>query len=106
MIQSFGKREDGDWVEARGQVRRLLADDEDDGESHQRFVVTLPGGQTLLIAHNTEVAERIPLGLADRVRFRGLYVYNDSGGVVHFTHRDPHGREAGGWVEFRGKRYS
>ncbi len=105
MIRAPGKREDGDWVEVSGRVHRLLADDDDDGEAHQRFVIHAAGGQTLLVAHNLELAGRVPLGLADRVRVRGLYVYNDSGGVVHFTHRDPHGREAGGWVEFRGKRY-
>lgn len=105
MSQPFGKRQDGEWVEGRGQVVRLLSDDGDD-EQHQRFVVAVPGGQTLLIAHNLDVADRVPLGMGDRVRFHGLYVFNAEGGVVHCTHHDPHGQEAGGWVEFRKRRYA
>ena len=105
MSKLYDKNDDGDWIEARGQVRRLLSDGSD-FERHQRFVVVVDGDQSLLIAHNLEIADRIPLGLGDRVRFRGIYEYNDSGGVVHFTHRDPHGEEAGGWVEFRKERYA
>ena len=105
MSPGYGKADDGAWIEARGQVRRLLTDDVHD-ERHQRFVVRIAGGQTLLVAHNLEIADRVPLGLGDRVRFRGLYEFNDQGGVVHFTHRDPHGQEAGGWVEFQRKRFA
>ena len=83
---------------------RLFHDD-DPGSRHQRFVVSVPGGQTLLIAHNAELGERIPLGLGDRIRFRGLYEWNDLGGLVHWTHTDPLGELEGGWVEFRKRRY-
>ena len=105
MTAPFGKSDDGDWVETRGQVVRLFHDDAEH-EDHQRFVIDVAGGGSLLVAHNLDVAERIPLGLGDRVRVRGLYEFNEQGGVVHFTHHDPHGREAGGWVEFRKKRYA
>jgi hypothetical protein len=68
-------------------------------------VLRVGGGQTLLIAHNTEVAGRVPLSLGDRARFRGSYEWNDLGGMVHWTHRDPMGHTDGGWIEFRNKRY-
>jgi len=105
LSAAYGKATDGQWIEERGQVRRLLNDAPHD-ERHQRFVVRIAGGQTLLVAHNLEIAERVPLGLGDRIRFRGLYAFNHEGGVVHFTHRDPHGQEAGGWVEYRKTRYA
>ena len=73
---------------------------------HQRFVLSVGDGQTLLIAHNAELAGRIPLGLGDRVRFRGLFEWNAHGGLVHWTHADPMGHDEGGWVEFRKKRYA
>src|SRR5512140_1826472 len=38
-------------VEASGTVTRVLADDRD-GSRHQRFVVAVPSGHTVLIAHN------------------------------------------------------
>jgi hypothetical protein len=86
-------------------VTRLLPDDHD-GSRHQRFILQLRSRQTLLIAHNIDLARRIPLGMGDRVRFRGLYEWNDLGGLVHWTHHDPHGNEDGGWVSHRRKIYS
>lgn len=62
--------------------------------------------QTLLVNHNIAIAERVPLGLGDRVRVRGLYEWNASGGLVHWTHGDPMGEEEGGWIEFRKRRYA
>ena len=45
-------------VEGRGHVVRVLADDRQ-GARHQRFIVRLASGQTLLIAHNIDVAPRV-----------------------------------------------
>ena len=81
MRSAYAKADTGRWIEDSGLVLRLLPDD-DDGSRHQRFVIKLRGGQTLLVAHNTEVAERIPVGLGDRVHFRGMYDWNDLGGLV------------------------
>jgi hypothetical protein len=105
MRSAYAKADTGRWIEDSGLVLRLLPDD-DDGSRHQRFVIKLRGGQTLLVAHNTEVAERIPVGLGDRVHFRGMYDWNDLGGLVHWTHHDPLGVEDGGWVRYRRRTYS
>jgi len=102
---SWGKRDSGQWIEGSGFVRRLITDDIE-GARHQRFVLDIPGGQTLLIAHNIDIAPRLPVGLGDKVRFRGLYEYNALGGLVHWTHHDPHGTEEGGWVRFRDREYA
>jgi len=101
----FDKRASGEWVEGTGRVVRLLADDDEEGP-HQRFVVRTPAGQSLLIAHNLDVAPRVPLGMADRIGFCGIYEWSDLGGTVHWTHHDPRGLEEGGWVEYRQRRYS
>ena len=100
MRPASAQADTGRWIEDTGLVRRLLPDD-DDGSHHQRFVIQLRGGQTLLMAHNTDVAERIPVVLGDRLHFRGLYEWNDLGGLVHWTHHDPMGVEDGGWVRYR-----
>ncbi len=102
-MPDLGKRDVGRWTEAAGIVCRLLSDDEDD-ERHQRFVIDT-GEQTLLIAHNLDIAERVPVGMGDRVRCRGIYEFNDRGGTLHWTHRDPMGNEEGGWIEHRRRRY-
>ena len=92
-------------VEGEGTVTRLLPDDLD-GLRHQRFVIQLTSGQTLLVAHNIDVAPRIDgLKVGDSVRFNGEYVWNEKGGVIHWTHHDPQGRHVAGWVMHNGKRY-
>ena len=100
----FSRSDDDTWVEGSGIVLRLFHDDRD-GPNHQRFVLDMRNGQTLLIAHNTDLAKRVPLGVGERVQFRGLYEWNDLGGLVHWTHHDPHGVEDGGYVRFRTKEY-
>jgi hypothetical protein len=105
MRPAYDKADTGNWIEDTGVVRRLLSDDSDKSR-HQRFVIRLKTGQTVLIAHNIDIASRIPLGLGDRVRFRGMYEWNDLGGLVHWTHHDPHGLDDGGWVRFRTRDYA
>ena len=92
-------------VEGRGVVKRILPDD-NDGSRHQRFILELGSGQTLLIAHNVDVAPRIPsLRKGDKVAFQGEYDWNPKGGVIHWTHHDPGGRHPGGWLKHKGKTY-
>ncbi len=92
------------WLEAEGIVERLLPDDTH-GSRHQRIIVRIPSGRTVLIAHNIDLAPRVePLGPGDRLRFRGEYEWNDKGGVVHWTHHDPSGRRRGGWIELGNRR--
>ena len=105
MRSAYTKADTDRWIEDTGIVRRLVPDD-DDGSRHQRFVIRLSSGQTLLIAHNIDLADRIPLSLGDRVHFRGVYEWNDLGGLVHWTHHDPLGLEDGGWVRYRRREYS
>ena len=93
-----------EWIEDVGVVVRLFNEDHDD-IPHQRFVVRLSSGQTLLIAHNLEIADRVPVGVGDRVGFRGIFEWNPQGGVVHWTHHDPQGGEEEGLIRFRDRVY-
>ena len=94
-----------EWIEDTGVVVRLLNEDHDD-VPHQRFVLRLASGQTLLIAHNLDIADRAPVGVGDRVGFRGVYEWNREGGVVHWTHHDPQGGEDNGYLRFRDRIYA
>jgi Protein of unknown function (DUF3465) len=92
-------------VQGEGEVLKLLKDDTQ-GRHHQRFLLKLSSGQTLLVAHNIDLAPRISsLREGDRVAFNGEYEWNDKGGVIHWTHRDPDGRHVDGWLEHNGRRY-
>lgn len=95
----------GQQVHGGGEVIRILADD-NDGSRHQRFIVRLSSERTLLIAHNIDIAPRVPsIAVGDQVFFNGEYEWNDKGGVIHWTHRDPQNRHQAGWIEHKGKKY-
>lgn len=95
----------GQQVQGAGQVIRILSDD-NDGSRHQRFILELSPGRTVLVAHNIDLAPRVPsLREGDRVSFYGEYETNSQGGVIHWTHHDPQGSHVAGWLEHNGKRY-
>ena len=103
--RAFDNRANNLRVEGRGAVRRTLPDD-NDGSRHQRFILELGSGQTLLVAHNVDVAPRVPdLQTGDEVEFRGEYEWSPQGGVIHWTHHDPEGRRPGGWLRHKGQTY-
>ncbi len=92
-------------VEDSGKVIKILADDHH-GSRHQKFLVKVSSGQTLLFAHNIDLAPRIDsIQVGDFIHFRGEYVYNPKGGIVHWTHRDPQGGHFGGWIKHNGNTY-
>jgi hypothetical protein len=92
-------------VRDQGRVVKVLFDD-NDGSKHQRFIVRLQSGITVLIAHNIDLAPRVnALKEGDTVSFYGEYVWNEKGGIVHWTHRDPHGHHLAGWLKHNGATY-
>lgn len=92
-------------VETSGVVTKLLPDDHR-GSRHQRFILRLPSGHTVLVSHNIDLAPRIDgLRAGDAVNLRGEYEWNRQGGVIHWTHHDPKGGRSGGWIRHRGRVY-
>lgn len=104
VAEAFANRRSNVWVEASGSVERLLADDLH-GSRHQRFLIELPGGHSLLVSHNIDLAPRVPLALGQIVELRGEYEWNEKGGLVHWTHHDPDNRRPGGWIRTAGRIY-
>lgn len=105
LAAAFEDRESNFQIEGRGIVTKILPDDKEGGR-HQRFIVRLGSGQTLLVAHNIDVAPRIsPLREGDTVLFYGEYEWSSKGGVIHWTHHDPDGRHPAGWLKHNGQTY-
>ena len=105
VARAFRARESDVLVGGRGEVVRVLADD-NDGSRHQRFILRLSSGQTLLVAHNIDLAPRLAgLKAGDEVEFFGEYEWNEQGGVLHWTHKDPRGNHPAGWLRYRGETY-
>jgi hypothetical protein len=95
----------GSQFESEGTVVRVLSDD-NEGSRHQRFIVRLASGRTILIAHNIDLAPRVEgLSAGDTVSFSGEFEDNDKGGVVHWTHHDPNGHHTSGWIRHHGRTY-
>ena len=102
---AFDQRVSNIPVEDEGTISRILADDTS-GSPHQRLIVRLVSGRTVLIQHNIEVAPRVDgVGVGDKLGFSGEYIWNDQGGLVHWTHHAPAGRHAAGWLAHNGRVY-
>jgi uncharacterized protein YcfL len=101
----YAKKQSQVWVEDSGVVVKVLADDSN-GSRHQRFLVKVNTGQTLLFAHNIDLAARVEnIQFGDQVAFSGEYIYNHKGGIIHWTHHDPQGKHRAGWIKLNGKTY-
>lgn len=105
LERAFEQRASNVQVAGEGVVSRILRDDTLDSP-HQRFIVRLPSGLTVLVSHNIALAPRIDdLKAGDTVAFSGEYVWNEQGGLVHRTHRDPRSGLASGWLRHNGRTY-
>ncbi len=103
--QAFERQSRHLQVEATGSVIKVLPDDTKPPQ-HQRFLLKLENGITLLVAHNIDLAPRVPgLKVGDALEFSGEYEWNKKGGVVHWTHHDPDGRHVAGWLRHNGNTY-
>lgn len=92
-------------IQGVGIVLKNLRDDMK-GSRHQKFILQDATGQTVLVAHNIDLAPRLDgLNKGDRVAFNGEYEWNARGGVIHWTHRDPRGYHDPGWLKYQGKTY-
>ncbi|HEY0891935.1 MAG TPA: DUF3465 domain-containing protein, partial [Cellvibrio sp.] len=104
LKQAFAQKQSHVWIEGSGTVKKLLADDTQ-GARHQRFLVSISPEQTLLFAHNIDLAPRVAeLQVGDQISFKGEYIYNPKGGIMHWTHHDPQGRQHG-WITHHNHTY-
>ncbi|WP_084005364.1 DUF3465 domain-containing protein [Gilvimarinus polysaccharolyticus] len=105
LQQAWQQQRSDVQVRGSGIVSRVLADDTK-GSQHQRFILKINEQQTLLVAHNIDLAPRLPnLRPGDLVEFYGEYEWNNRGGVLHWTHKDPRGKHAHGWLRYQGQQY-
>lgn len=94
----------GEMVTLEAEIVKVLPDD-NEGSRHQRLLLALETGGTVLVSHNIDLAPRVPTEEGDVILVRGQYEWNDRGGVLHWTHHDPKDWREGGWIEFEGERY-
>ncbi|AMX20121.1 hypothetical protein IEC338SC_3002 [Acinetobacter pittii] len=102
---AYEQRQSNVQVQGSGRVKAILRDD-NDGSRHQKFILVLKNGLSILVAHNIDLAPKISnLNKGDIIEFYGEYEYNPKGGVLHWTHHDPQGRHESGWLKHDGQIY-
>jgi len=104
IIAAYETQRSNAIVRTSATVHRLLLDD-NQGDRHQKMILRLRSGHTVLLAHNIDLAPRVPAAVGDTIEFQGEYEYSQQGGVVHWTHHDPRGRHKGGWIRHQGETY-
>lgn len=105
IVSAYQSKRSDVQVRGSGTVKRTLKDD-NDGSRHQKFILELSDGLSVLVAHNIDLAPRISgLRSGDKIEFNGEYEWSEQGGVLHWTHHDPGGRHIDGWLKHNGKLY-
>jgi hypothetical protein len=94
---------------ASGSVARTLGLRRGPSGMHEGFLLHLRGsagrGLTIRVEDNVDLTGPIPMAAGDDVEVRGEYVYDERGGLIHYTHLDPRGRHPGGYVRVHDKVY-
>ena len=103
--QAFREQKSDIQVQSSGRVKAILPDD-NNGSRHQKFILELGNGQTVLVAHNIDLSPRLDdLEKGEIMQFYGEYEYSQQGGVIHWTHHDPQKSHADGWLKYKGRTY-
>ncbi len=92
-------------VTVQGVVAQVFPDRVGPTGRHEVFLIRLPSGLTLEVDDNVDIAPHAPVQVGDPIAIHGEYIWKETGGKIHYTHRDPRGRHQDGWIEVRGKRY-
>jgi hypothetical protein len=104
VLDAFDARSSDVIVQVLATVKKNLPDD-NVGSRHQKMILLLPSGHSVLLAHNIDLADRVPTAEGDTIEVKGEYEYSEQGGVLHWTHHDPRGRHADGWIKHDGVTY-
>ena len=73
---------------------------------HETFGVGTAAGPVQIV-DNTGIAPRVPVQPGDSIQVRGEMVHDpDRIPIVHWTHHDPQGTHADGFIELRGHVYA
>lgn len=95
-------------VHLSGIVNKLLGTRPGPSGAHEGFILLLEPPvpnelPTYKVEDNADITGYIPLQRGDRVELQGQFECNDR--VIHWTHHDPAGRHAPGYINVDGRSY-
>lgn len=89
-------------VYVEGQITKILPEDKD-GRPHQKYIIQAFNSVKIVVVSNLEFG-RVPVKIGEVVAVCGEYI-NAEGGMVHWTHFDPHGGHPDGFTVHNGTLY-
>ena len=108
LLSDISAHRAGSEEVVEGTVLRVLPDSHGPSGLHERFIVDVRANASdtpLYVTDNITVGQAPPLRTGDHVIVKGELAFNDSGPLLHYTHRDPRLRHAPGFVEVGGHVY-
>lgn len=105
LVRAIDNKRAVHFVEGRDMKVITVLPDDTHGAQHQKFLVELKDGYTLLLVYNLDMCERVPVQVGDRVGAGGMFIWTDRGGLLHWLHHDPRKNRPDGYVELNGKQY-
>ena len=110
VYAAWAQQRSGIEVTASGSVAKVLGTRRGPSGYHTGFLLHLRGaegrGLTVRVEDNVDLTGPLPVRAGDDAEVRGEYIYDPRGGLIHYTHRDPRGRHAGGYVRLNNRMYS
>lgn len=89
-------------VYVEGQITQILPEDKE-GLPHQKYIMKAFNSVKIVVVSNLDFG-RIPVKVGSTVSVCGEYI-NAQGGMVHWTHFDPHGGHPDGFTYLDGVLY-
>lgn len=107
ICRAYAAQEQHVEVLASGTVVAMLGERAGPSGTHEGFLLRLDGGCDILlrVEMNTDLAGPVPLHRREHIEVKGQYETDATGGVIHWTHRDPRGRHVAGYILAGGKSY-
>lgn len=103
---AFRNKKSDFQLQGKGEVVHILPDDRE-GIRHQKFIINIGNDTTLLVVHNIDIAPRIKnIKKGDIIEFYGEYEWSEKGGLIHWTHKDLHGKHEHGYIKHKGQIYN
>lgn len=103
ILAAFREQRSEVVVQCRGVVTAILPDDLD-GARHQVWRVRIDPSHSVMVLHNIDIGQRVPVAESEPIEFRGRYEWSRDGGIVFGTARAD-SDELSGWVRHQGACY-
>lgn len=105
VVRAVNDRRKVNYVEGGNMVVVKVLPDDDNGLKHQKWVVRLSSGQTMQAVYNSDMCPRVPVRVGDVVAMGGMFLWTNSGALLHWLHHDPRENRPDGYVYLNGQYY-